>query len=107
MDARTDLGFDGYALLTSDAGGRYAFRTVKPGGYPAGPELFRPPHIHFDVTGLTNRLVTQMYFAGEPLNDKDPFFNSAGPGKRRLVTTLQPNQTGLLEGHWDIILDKG
>lgn len=39
--------------------------TIKPGAYPAGLNLVRPPHIHFAVTGKSNRLVTQMYFAGE------------------------------------------
>src|SRR5205814_9470910 len=52
----------------------------------------RPPHIHFDVTGKSNRLVTQMYFAGEPLNDKDPFLQGAGAGKERLIVRLRSEE---------------
>jgi protocatechuate 3,4-dioxygenase, beta subunit len=109
--APLDPNFEGFAVLTTDAEGRYRFKTIKPGAYPAGPDLTRPPHIHFEVTGKLNRLVTQMYFAGEPLNDKDPFLQGAGAAKERLVTTLQPPTQGLepdsLLAVWDIILDKG
>jgi protocatechuate 3,4-dioxygenase beta subunit len=71
----------------------------------------RPPHIHFDITGKSNRLVTQLYFAGEPLNDNDPFLQGAGGGKNRLIVPLgspsrefEPNS---LVGVWDIVLDHG
>ncbi len=71
----------------------------------------RPPHIHFDVTGKSNRLVTQMYFAGEPLNDKDPFLQGAGEGKERLIVSLRPPTQGLepdsLVAMWDIVLENG
>lgn len=109
--APLDPNFDGYALLASDAEGRYAFTTIKPGAYPAGPSLMRPPHIHFDVTGRINRLVTQMYFAGEPLNERDPFLQSAGPNKDRLVVALKGEEADggsrIAIAHWDIVLDKG
>src|SRR5881397_3888617 len=84
--APLDPNFEGFAVLTTDAEGRYRIKTIKPGAYPAGPDSrMRPPHIHFDVTGKSNRLVTQMYFAGEPLNDKDPFLQGTGAGKERLI----------------------
>jgi protocatechuate 3,4-dioxygenase beta subunit len=71
----------------------------------------RPPHIHFDVAGKSNRLVTQMYFAGEPLNDKDPFLQSVGGGKERLIVRLGPPTQGFepdsLVAVWDIVLDYG
>ena len=110
--APLDPNFEGFAVLTTDAEGRYRMKTVKPGAYPAGPDArLRPPHIHFDVAGKSNRLVTQLYFAGEPLNDNDPFLQGAGAGKNRLIVPLgspsrefEPNS---LVGVWDIVLDHG
>src|SRR6267378_5072788 len=69
--APLDPNFEGVAVQTTDAEGRYRFKTIKPGAYPVTPSWMRPPHLHFEVTGKVNRLVTQMYFPGEPLNDKD------------------------------------
>jgi protocatechuate 3,4-dioxygenase, beta subunit len=109
--APLDPNFEGFAVLTTDAEGRYRFKTIKPGAYPAGPDLIRPPHIHFEVTGKINRLVTQMYFAGEPLNDKDPFLQGAGANKGGLIVNLRPPTPELepdsLLAVWDIVLDKG
>jgi protocatechuate 3,4-dioxygenase beta subunit len=109
--APLDPHFEGFAVLTTDAEGRYRFKTIKPGAYPAGPDLIRPPHIHFEVTGQINRLVTQMYFAGEPLNDKDPFLQSAGASKEGLIVPLRPPtqefEPDALVAVWDIVLDKG
>lgn len=70
-DAPLDPNFQGYGAITTDALGRYRFKTVKPGAYPADRDWLRPPHIHLDVTGKTDRLVTQMFFPDEPLNLKD------------------------------------
>ena len=109
--APLDPNFEGFAVLTTDAEGRYRFKTIKPGAYPAGPDLIRPPHIHFEVTGQINRLVTQLYFAGEPLNDKDPFLQSAGASKEGLIVPLRPPtqefEPDALLAVWDIVLDKG
>ena len=109
--APLDPNFEGFAVLTTDAEGRYRFKTIKPGAYPAGPDLIRPPHIHFEVTGQINRLVTQLYFAGEPLNDKDPFLQSAGASKEGLIVPLRPPtqefEPDALVAVWDIVLDKG
>ena len=109
--APLDPNFEGFAVLTTDAEGRYRFKTIKPGAYPAGPDLIRPPHVHFEVTGQINRLVTQLYFAGEPLNDKDPFLQSAGASKEGLIVPLRPPtqefEPDALVAVWDIVLDKG
>jgi protocatechuate 3,4-dioxygenase, beta subunit len=86
--APLDPNFDGSAVLTSDAEGRYRFTTIKPAGYPAGPDRMRPAHIHFQVSGRQNRLVTQMYFENDPNNETDPFLNSAAGGKGLLITKL-------------------
>ena len=55
----------------TDEEGRYSFKTIKPGAYPLPGGLARTPHIHFRVVALSPVLTTQMYFAGEPMNEKD------------------------------------
>jgi protocatechuate 3,4-dioxygenase beta subunit len=85
--APLDPNFDGSAVLATDAEGRYRFKTIKPAAYPAGPTMMRPAHIHFQVSGKEDRLITQMYFEGDPYNASDPFLNSAG-GKELLITKL-------------------
>jgi protocatechuate 3,4-dioxygenase beta subunit len=85
--APLDPNFEGSALVTTDSEGRYQFKTIKPGAYPAGPNLIRPAHIHFQVTGRQDRLVTQLYFEGDPHNQTDPFLNSA-PAKALLIRKL-------------------
>jgi protocatechuate 3,4-dioxygenase beta subunit len=70
----------------TDADGNYQFTTIKPGAYPwrNHPNAWRPAHIHFSLFGpsFLTRLVTQMYFPGDPLFPYDPIFNSA-PEKAR------------------------
>jgi protocatechuate 3,4-dioxygenase beta subunit len=67
----------GRALTAED--GSYRFRTIKPGAYPnpGYDNWMRPPHIHYSIfaAGVMQRLITQMYFPGEPLNDIDPILN--------------------------------
>ena len=110
--APIDPNFEGFALLTTDAEGRYRFKTIKPGGYPAAPGLIRPPHIHFDVRGEVDVLVTQMYFEGEPENDKDWFLQSIpAPGRSRLtVELLAPTSDFEADSKlavFDIVLNSG
>ena len=69
-DAPLDPDFQGYAQQVTDADGRYRFLTIIPGAYPAG-DYMRAKHIHFDVRGKWDRLVTQMYFRGDPLLGQD------------------------------------
>jgi protocatechuate 3,4-dioxygenase beta subunit len=108
--APLDPNFEGYALLTTDNEGNYRFRSVKPGAYPEDSGTMRAPHIHFDVLGRSNRLVTQMYFAGEPLNDKDRIIQTAGANRHRLIVPFErpssATQTALV-GSWEIVLDEG
>jgi protocatechuate 3,4-dioxygenase beta subunit len=85
-----DPNFDGAATLKTDAEGRYRFKTIKPVAYPAGPNMMRPAHIHFQVTGRQDRLVTQMYFVGDPYNAADPFLNSAGRKELLIMPLLEP-----------------
>lgn len=108
--AAIDPNFDGYANVVTDADGRYRFRTVKPGAYPVVAEYWRPPHIHFDITGKVNRLITQMYFAGEPLNDKDPLLQQSW-AKNSLIAQVTPPTAAEEPASkvvvWDIVLIQG
>jgi protocatechuate 3,4-dioxygenase beta subunit len=106
-----DPNFEGFASLLTDAEGRYRFKTIKPGGYPAGVGASRPPHIHFDVTGRLNRLITQMYFPGEPLNDDDIFMATSREFRQLLVADVGKPTADLepdsLLARWDIVLEQG
>src|SRR5258705_691518 len=88
--APLDPNFEGSALLTTDNDGRYRFKTIKPAAYPAGPDRMRPAHIHFQVSGQQDRLVTQMYFDGDPYNATDRFLQTALEQKDLLITRLMP-----------------
>lgn len=70
--AEIDPNFQYWGKAITDAKGFYRFRTIIPGAYPADIDWDRPPHIHFKISALKHReLITQMYFAGHELNDKD------------------------------------
>jgi protocatechuate 3,4-dioxygenase, beta subunit len=78
--APLDPNFSGGGRTVTDREGRYEFITIKPGPYPWGNHYnaWRPAHIHFSLLGRSfeQRLVTQMYFPGDPLFPYDPIFNS-------------------------------
>jgi protocatechuate 3,4-dioxygenase, beta subunit len=78
--APIDPNFQGAGRVLSDADGKYTFTTVKPGAYPwkNHANAWRPAHIHFSLFGpaFATRLVTQMYFPGDPLFAYDPIFQS-------------------------------
>jgi protocatechuate 3,4-dioxygenase, beta subunit len=105
--APLDPNFEGYADLLTDDEGRYRFKTVKPGAYPAGSAM-RPPHIHFGVSARHRRLVTQMYFPGEARNDGDFVLDAAGANRRLLIAEVgAPTadlEPGSLLARWNIIL---
>lgn len=92
--APLDPNFTGAGRGLTDADGRYRFVTIKPGAYPWGnhPNAWRPSHIHLSLFGraFTERLVTQMYFPGDPLFDADPILQSIRDPKarERLVSSL-------------------
>lgn len=77
-DAPIDPNFFGGGRCVTDSEGRYRFYTVKPAAYPWGnhDNAWRPAHIHFSLFGpsIASRLVTQMYFPGDPLLALDPIF---------------------------------
>ena len=98
-DAPLDPNFTGTGRVLSDAEGRYRFLTIKPGAYPWRNHYnaWRPAHLHFSLfgIGLAQRLVTQMYFPGDPLMAYDPMVNSIPDQKarERLVSTFDWEST--------------
>jgi protocatechuate 3,4-dioxygenase, beta subunit len=111
--APLDPNFDGAGRCLTDAEGRYRFLTIKPGAYPWGnhPNAWRPAHIHFSVFGraFTQRLVTQMFFPGDPLFGQDPVFNSVPDpaARQRLICRFDLGITEpdwALGYEWDIVL---
>lgn len=109
--APLDPNFSGFGIVTTDADGRYRFKTIKPGAYPISPTEIRPPHIHVDVMGKHDRLISQMFFPDEPLNEPDILFKTLGPNKLATVAkTLAPTkdiEPDALLLNWDIVLFKG
>jgi protocatechuate 3,4-dioxygenase beta subunit len=107
-----DPNFLGIGRCLTDASGAYRFLTVRPGAYPwkNHTNAWRPAHIHFSLFGPTwpSRLVTQMYFADDPLFGQDPIFNAvpAEAGQRLLArydhTVTEPEWA--LGWRWDIVL---
>jgi protocatechuate 3,4-dioxygenase beta subunit len=96
--APLDPNFDGSAVLITDSEGRYRFKTIKPAAYPAGPNRMRPAHIHFQVSGRQDKIVTQMYFEGDPYNKDDPFLSSVGGADRQeLLVKKMSNPSADLE----------
>ena len=111
-DAPLDPNFTGAGRALTDDEGRYRFITVKPGSYPWKNHYnaWRPNHIHFSLFGrdFTERLVTQMYFPGDPLLALDPIYMSAPAGARDLMVSsfaLGETQENYALGYvWDIVL---
>jgi protocatechuate 3,4-dioxygenase beta subunit len=105
--APLDPNFRGFGELWSRDDGGFRIRTIKPGAYPAKGGT-RPPHIHFDVQGRFERLITQMYFPGEPLNLSDRFLTSAADPSLLIATALPPS-TGVSHSmlKFDIVLARG
>jgi protocatechuate 3,4-dioxygenase beta subunit len=98
-DAPLDPNFTGCGRALTDAEGRYRFVTIRPGAYPwrNHPNAWRPAHVHFSLFGqaFCNRLVTQMYFPGDPLLPFDPMLLSI-PDERargRLVAAFDWEST--------------
>jgi protocatechuate 3,4-dioxygenase, beta subunit len=96
-DAPLDPDFKGAGRVFTDSDGAYRFITIKPGAYPWGNHYnaWRPNHIHFSLFGpsYATRLITQMYFPGDPLLELDPIFLSTpdSAARERLVAKFDPN----------------
>ena len=111
--AALDPNFGGCGRTITDEDGNYAFRTIQPGAYPwpNGPNEWRPQHIHFSIFGhgFAQRLITQMYFEGDPLIWKCPIVRTI-PDKAAidgLIALLDMNATIPMDARaykFDIVL---
>ena len=100
-----DPNFQGWAMMKTDADGRYSFKTIKPGAYTAMGEWVRPPHIHYKVSRRGYReLTTQMYWDGEPLNDKDLLLIEVPAEERRALLVAFDESAEVPEGTFNVIL---
>lgn len=112
-DAPLDPNFTGGGRVLTDAEGRYRFKTIRPGAYPwrNHHNAWRPAHIHFSLFGeaWSTRLVTQMYFPGDPLLAFDPIYQSVPDvsARERLVSSFDWEHTAseyALGYRFDIVL---
>lgn len=111
--APLDPNFSGTGRTLTDANGHYSFTTVKPGAYPwrNHDNAWRPAHIHFSLFGraFATRLITQMYFPGDPLLAYDPIYQSIPDdrARRRLISRFDLDATKpewALAYNFDIVL---
>lgn len=110
--AKLDPNFQYWAKFSTDKDGKFSFKTVKPGAYPASDGWTRPPHIHFRVESFNHpQLTTQMYFADEAeLNNADYILRKTGEDYGReareslIVDFSQTNPEGVKVGRFDITL---
>ena len=114
--APLDPNFTGMGRCLTDGEGRYRFTTIRPGPYPwkNHHNAWRPAHIHFSLFGteFTQRLVTQMYFPGDPLFALDPILQSIPDlrARDRLVAAYDhtiPQHEWCTGYRWDIVLTGG
>lgn len=110
-DAPLDPHFKGWGRALTGDDGRYRFHSIKPGAYPnpGYDDWMRPPHVHFSIfaAGLMQRLITQMYFPGEELNDIDPILNGIEDLEERaslIARRLADGPGGLQIFGFDIVL---
>ncbi len=111
--AEIDPNFSGFGRCMTDENGYYSFRTIRPGPYPwrNSPNEWRPAHIHYSLFGeaFTTRLITQMYFEGDPLIPFCPIVSSIPDegARQRLVAKLDLEETipmDALAYRFDIVL---
>jgi protocatechuate 3,4-dioxygenase beta subunit len=112
-DAPLDPNFTGAGRFLTDKDGHYRFMTIRPGEYPwrNHHNAWRPAHIHFSLfgQGIVQRLITQMYFPGDPLLPLDPIYNAIGDERARsgLIAAYDHDVTQpewALGFRWDIVL---
>jgi protocatechuate 3,4-dioxygenase beta subunit len=112
-DAPLDPNFTGNGQVVTDDEGRWRFLTIRPGAYPWRNtyNAWRPAHVHFSVFGpsFATRLITQMYFPGDPLLETDPVFHSVpdAAARERLISSYDANLSEAeyaLGYRWDIVL---
>ncbi|GAB3448038.1 protocatechuate 3,4-dioxygenase subunit beta [Actinophytocola sediminis] len=110
--APLDPNFTGVGRCLTDSTGRYRFVTVKPGAYPwrNHENAWRATHLHFSLFGraFVQRLVTQMYFPGDPLFYQDPIYSAVPAAARsRMISSFDLSETvpeWALAYQFDIVL---
>jgi protocatechuate 3,4-dioxygenase beta subunit len=109
--AALDRNFRYWGETSTDADGEYSFTTIIPGAYPADTNWWRPPHVHFRVSKVGYKeLITQMYFKGQALNDKDLILQDLSREEQERVVVEFVNGadsvvTGAPTGRFDITLE--
>jgi len=112
-DAPLDPNFSGSGRVLTNERGEYRFISIRPGAYPWNnhPNAWRPAHIHFSLFGacFSSRLVTQMYFPGDPLLPLDPILNGVPDerARQRLISShdMEITQPGFALGYrFDMVL---
>lgn len=106
IKAPRDPHFRGHALIRTARDGSFRIASIRPGAYPDAPGTLRTPHVHFEVIGEEGRLVTQMYFPGEPLNARDRLLNAmagAGHNPRALIAERDGADDRL---RWEVVLER-
>jgi protocatechuate 3,4-dioxygenase beta subunit len=106
--AALDPNFQGFARLLTDRNGNFKFRSIKPSAYNT-PIGMRTPHIHFDIHGRSERLVTQMYFPGEALNSSDSILRTADPRESVIAESVPrlSGDPGAAAFKWTVVLAYG
>jgi protocatechuate 3,4-dioxygenase beta subunit len=107
-----DPNFRGHAMVRADGDGALRLVTVRPGAYRTPDGNQRTPHLHVEAVGAKSQLVTQMYFAGEPLNEQDLLIRrmkSKGDNPALMVAAAtKPTLDGIEEAwDWTLVLAKG
>jgi len=112
-DAPLDKNFTGVGQVVTDKDGAWRFVTIKPGHYPwrNSHNAWRAQHLHFSIFGpaFATRIVTQMYFPGDPLLASDPIYHSVADtvARERLIAAYDPELSEpewALGFRWDIVL---
>lgn len=110
--AALDTNFQYWGKCVTNEKGEYLFKTILPGAYPAGDGWIRPPHIHYKISGFGfGELITQMYFLGNDLNDKDLILKRLSkPDQSKVVVELKDPPEGFEPdsriGTFNITLEK-
>lgn len=108
--APLDPDFQYWGRALTDSEGRYRFKTILPGAYPADSDWIRPPHIHFKVHRKGyHELTTQLYFEGHPHNAADKILNALSrEEQRQVIMRLEPvsGESGARHGRFDLTLKK-
>jgi protocatechuate 3,4-dioxygenase beta subunit len=102
--APLDECFEGFAVVETNEDGRYDLRTIKPGCYPTPRGNIRPSHIHFEVFGKRERLITQLYFAGDPHQDTDTWLQSS-PNQASIVMPMREPGPGMAPEEKLVVFD--